>query len=58
MQLGRYKLQNLLGGGMGEVYLAEDVHIRRQVAVKVIRAEATAYPDPQASSGGGAALPA
>jgi serine/threonine protein kinase len=50
MQLGRYKLQNLLGGGgMGEVYLAEDVHIRRQVAVKVIRAEAAAYSDPQAS---------
>ena len=50
MQLGRYKLQNLLGGGgMGKVYLAEDVHIRRQVAVKVIRAEAASYPDPQAS---------
>jgi hypothetical protein len=25
---------------MGEVYVGEDTHIRRQVAIKVIRAEA------------------
>jgi serine/threonine protein kinase len=46
MQLGRYRLLSLLGtGGMGEVYLGEDMHIRRQVAIKVTRAEATPYPN-------------
>jgi serine/threonine protein kinase len=49
-QFGRYKLLKILGGGgMGEVYLAEDAHIRRQVAVKVIRAEGAAYPDENAA---------
>src|SRR5205085_11720030 len=38
-------LLRLLGsGGMGEVYLAEDAPIQRQVAIKVIRAEVTPYP--------------
>jgi serine/threonine protein kinase len=31
---------------MGEVYLAEDMRINRQVAIKVVRAEAETYPDP------------
>jgi eukaryotic-like serine/threonine-protein kinase len=46
-QLGRYHLQRVLGmGGMGEVYLATDTLIHRQVAIKVIRSEVSSYPDP------------
>src|SRR5947209_3937813 len=42
-QLGRYRILRMLGrGAMGEVYLAEDTGIERQVAVKVIRTD-TAY---------------
>ena len=47
--LGHYRLVRRIGsGGMGEVYLAEDTRITRQVAIKVVRAEAEAYPDPAA----------
>ncbi len=50
IQLGRYRLLHLLGsGGMGEVYVGEDTHIRRQVAIKVIRAEATPYPNSESA---------
>jgi serine/threonine protein kinase len=49
-QLGRYHLQHPLGsGGMGEVYLAMDASLNRQVAIKVIRAEAASYPEAQAA---------
>jgi serine/threonine protein kinase len=46
IQLGRYQVHQMLGsGGMGEVYLAEDSRIRRQVAIKVVRSELAPYLD-------------
>ena len=49
-QIGHYRLQRLIGsGGMGEVYLAEDMHIPRQVAVKTVRNEVGPYPNVQAT---------
>src|SRR6266849_5898636 len=49
-QLGRYHFERLLGsGGMGEVYLATDTRINRQVAIKVIRADTSLYRDSTAA---------
>ncbi|HEX3598207.1 MAG TPA: serine/threonine-protein kinase, partial [Polyangiaceae bacterium] len=43
---GRYRVEKLLGeGGMGRVYLAEHVLMRKPVALKVLHPEMTVIPD-------------
>ena len=50
LQLGRYRLLKALGsGGMGEVYQAEDTHIHRQIAIKIVRSEITPYPNSESA---------
>lgn len=50
-QLGHYLLiRRIGGGGMGEIYLAQDTRIERQVALKIMRAEADPYPDAAATA--------
>ena len=45
-RLGPYEIHSTLGaGGMGEVYRARDPRLRREVAIKVLPASATADPD-------------
>ena len=44
---GHYNVLAPLGvGGMGEVYLAEDMRLRRKVAIKLLPAEMTLATEP------------
>ena len=44
--LGRYEIRSELGaGGMGEVYLAQDMELHRSVALKVLPSDVSANKD-------------
>jgi eukaryotic-like serine/threonine-protein kinase len=49
MYVGRYHLMQVIGrGSMGEVYLAKDTQLNRQVAIKIAQVEASIYSPPLA----------
>ena len=49
-QLSHYRIVGLLkSGGMGEVYLAVDTHLNRQVAIKIINTDALRYAEVDAA---------
>lgn len=45
-KLGRYEIHSKIGaGGMGEVYLAEDTSLHRQIALKILPEEPASNKD-------------
>src|ERR1043166_7985318 len=45
-KLGRYEIRSKIGeGGMGEVYLAEDVRLHRKIALKILPSKLAANKD-------------
>jgi eukaryotic-like serine/threonine-protein kinase len=47
-RIGKYELEEFLGGGMSHVYKARDTLIGRTVAIKILTPEASADPDAKA----------
>jgi serine/threonine-protein kinase len=47
-RIGKYELEELLGGGMSQVYRARDTVIGRTVAIKILTAEASKDPEAKA----------
>ena len=50
-RLGRYEIRSKIGeGGMGEVYLAQDIELDRTVAIKILPEALASDQQPLASS--------